>query len=178
MRKLLLFLFASVYVLSLRAERIDLTTAQQVAENVMEGNASLRSSGPEKLSLAYVAYSGNGKSGLRNGAGQGDADFYVFNAGNDAGFIIVAGENRVRPVLGYATKGHFDPIDVPDNMNIWLKHYQSEVKYAVEKNIRATVAVREEWDSLLRNSVGITSKVILKTAEWGQDDPFNRKCRQ
>ena len=33
--------------------------------------------------------------------------YYVFNNGQNGGFVIVSGDNRTQMVLGYSEKGHF-----------------------------------------------------------------------
>lgn len=41
-------------------------------------------------------------------------DYYVFNNGKDNGFIIVSGDDKAAPVLGYCDEGSFDANDIPD----------------------------------------------------------------
>lgn len=61
------------------------------------------------LSLVYAAAPGQSGSALRSGTMEGSADYFVFNFPGEKGFAIVAGDDRVRPVLGYSDKGSFDP---------------------------------------------------------------------
>ena len=35
-------------------------------------------------------------------------DYYVFNVANSEGFVIVAGDDCVKPILAYFTTGQFD----------------------------------------------------------------------
>ena len=56
--------------------------------------------------------------------GQSAADtppYYIFNAGNGDGFIIVSGDDAAAPVLGYSDKGAIDVDNLPDNMAAWLR---------------------------------------------------------
>ena len=92
------------------AERIDVATARKVAGSVAqrEGVTSgLRSA--SDLSLVYAAAPGQSGSALRSGTMEGSADYFVFNFPGEKGFAIVAGDDRVRPVLGYSDKGSFAP---------------------------------------------------------------------
>ena len=41
-------------------------------------------------------------------ANQEEEYYYVFNAGNDGGYVIVSGDDRVEPILGYVDQGSFD----------------------------------------------------------------------
>ena len=42
--------------------------------------------------------------------------YYIYNVGNDNGFVIVSGDDRTTPILGYSTVGHFDAAQVPANL--------------------------------------------------------------
>lgn len=54
------------------------------------------------------------KSRTANTASRSDA-YYVFN--NDAGgFVIIAGDDAVAPVLGYTSTGTFDAGNLPDGL--------------------------------------------------------------
>ena len=52
---------------------------------------------------------------------------YVFNAQKDRGWVIVSGDDRTRPVLGYSDHGNYDPNKVPENMQAWLDQYVEEI---------------------------------------------------
>ena len=48
--------------------------------------------------------------------------YYVFNAADRQGFVVVSGDDCVGDnlVLGYAVQGSFDAQAVPSNMQYWL----------------------------------------------------------
>ena len=52
---------------------------------------------------------------------------YVFNIGDNGGFVVVAGDDKAIPVLGYAETGTFDPENIPDNMAAWLRMNEAYV---------------------------------------------------
>lgn len=80
------------------AERIDVSTARKVAENVANAGSGLRSAGD--LSLVYAAAPGKSSSALRSGTVDGAVDYFVFNVPGNKGFVIVSGDDRTYPVLG------------------------------------------------------------------------------
>ena len=43
---------------------------------------------------------------------------YAVNFENNEGFVIVSGDDRLVPVLGYSDQGHFDFETLPDNARI------------------------------------------------------------
>ncbi len=154
------------------AERVDVSTATKVAQNAANtlDSSILRSA--NDVELVYTATAQNA-SALRNSGS--NADYYVFNIGNGNGFVIVSGDDRVRPVLGFGTSGKIDIDDMPGNLKSWLENYQQEITWAENENITSNSA-KEEWQSLLAGSSSLrTSNNVLETAKWSQEDPYNRK---
>lgn len=173
MRKLSLLLLACLTLGIAWAERVNVTTAQQVAASVAAGlnPSNLRSSSDIKLVYAAPAQSA---SGLR--ATGGESDYYIFNVGTDGGFVIVSGEDRVRPVLGYSDEGSVDMERMPENMKAWLSGYQEEIAWAVQQDIATTESVQKEWNEYLSGSSAMGTPVVsLKTAQWAQGYPYNEQ---
>ena len=54
--------------------------------------------------------------------------FYVFNADNEGGFVIVSADDRTPAVLGYADKGRLDMNRMPRNMQNWLEGYARQIQ--------------------------------------------------
>lgn len=161
--------------MSVWAERIDFSTARKVAERVANESSSLRSS--SDLSLVYVAVPGQSGTALRSGSTVGVADYFVFNFAGDRGFAIVAGDDRVLPILGYSDEGTFDPNNLPENLSAQLAYYQDQISWAVEQNIEATPDIAAEWNRYLSGTaLRGDGGVLLKTANWYQDHPYNMEC--
>src|SRR5690349_19880582 len=51
--------------------------------------------------------------------------FYVFNAGDKNGFVIVAADDNVTPILGYSNEGEIVEKNIPTNVAKWLEGYRS-----------------------------------------------------
>lgn len=180
MRKQFLLMLILCLTASLAwAERIDVATARKVAESVAQregATSGLRSAGD--LSLVYAAAPGQSGSALRSGAMEGAADYFVFNFPGGKGFAIVAGDDRVRPVLGYSDEGSFDPDNLPENLRGWLAGYQEQITWAVNKGIEATPEISAEWSQLMSGTAlraSTTGEKLIKTANWNQGDPYNRQ---
>lgn len=90
--------------------------------------------------------------------------YYVFNVGQDQGYVIVSGDDRTEPILGYSNNGTFDVDNIPYNMAGWLQGYADQIKYIQEHNIQP----------LQRRAVP-THAVIpdMITTKWDQDSPYN-----
>lgn len=91
--------------------------------------------------------------------------FYVFNVGQNEGYVIVSADDRAEDILGYSLTGSLDVDNLPPNMVSWLQGYVDEITYLREHNIQptATRAVKKA-----RTPVS----PLIKT-HWGQGYPYN-----
>jgi len=102
------------------------------------------------------------KSRTATTASPSDA-YYVFN--NDAGgFVIIAGDDAVTPVLGYTSTGAFDAENLPDGLKDLLKSYERQIAALGDNYVANQTATRAAF----------TGEKLLKTAEWNQSNPFNK----
>lgn len=102
------------------------------------------------------------KSRTATTASPSDA-YYVFN--NDAGgFVIIAGDDAVAPVLGYTSTGSFDAENLPDGLKDLLKSYERQIAALGDNYVANQTATRAAF----------TGEKLLKTAEWDQNAPFNK----
>lgn len=102
------------------------------------------------------------KSRTATTASPSDA-YYVFN--NDAGgFVIIAGDDAVTPVLGYTSTGSFDAENLPDGLKDLLKSYERQIAALGDNYVANQTATRAAF----------TGEKLLKTAEWNQENPFNK----
>lgn len=102
------------------------------------------------------------KSRTATTASPSDA-YYVFN--NDAGgFVIIAGDDAVTPVLGYTSTGSFDAENLPDGLKDLLKSYERQIAALGDNYVANQTATR----------AGFTGENLLNTAKWNQNAPFNK----
>lgn len=89
--------------------------------------------------------------------------YYVFN--NDAGgFVIIAGDDAVTPVLGYTSTGSFDAENLPDGLKDLLKSYERQIAALGDSYQANQTATRAAF----------TGEKLLNTAKWNQRAPFNK----
>ncbi|WOF95772.1 C10 family peptidase [Segatella copri] len=152
MKRLLHFQFLLVLLLALgysplQAKRITQWQAQQQAYSFWGKQM------PQKAKA---------KSRAATTASRSDA-YYVFN--NDAGgFVIIAGDDAVTPVLGYTSTGSFDAENLPDGLKDLLKSYERQIAALGDNYVANRTATRAAF----------TGEKLLKTAEWNQNAPFNK----
>ena len=95
----------------------------------------------------------------------GEGAFYVFNADNEGGFVIVSADDRTPAVLGYADKGRLDMNLMPRNMQNWLEGYARQIQ-----SLRSG-----EGTAAAPQVLGKPVNVML-TCRWGQGNPYNLDC--
>ena len=152
MKRLLHFQFLLVLLLALgysplQAKRITQWQAQQQAYSFWGKQM------PQKAKA---------KSRAATTASRSDA-YYVFN--NDAGgFVIIAGDDAVTPVLGYTSTGSFDAENLPDGLKDLLKSYERQIAALGSSYQANQTATRAAF----------TGEKLLNTAKWNQNEPFNK----
>ena len=91
--------------------------------------------------------------------------FYVFNADGNQGFVIVSADDRTEAILGYADAGSLDLNRLPANAAAWLQDYARQIK-SLGEGVNLAAPHRAPG----------TEKVLMETAKWDQDAPYNGMC--
>ena len=92
--------------------------------------------------------------------------YYVFNASDGSAFVIVGGDDRVPPVLGYGD-GAVDMASLPCAMQWLLDNYKRQMEWL---HAHPGAAVEH---AALRQSVAVAP---MLTTTWGQRIPYNNMC--
>jgi hypothetical protein len=174
-KKLLLVGLLFFLVITTFAKQIDENTANQVGLNFLISKTNQQNlKSAINLQMAYKVSSKNSNSSNSKQT----TLFYVLNAGS-SGFVIVAGDDNVSPILGYSNEGSFDPDKIPQNMAKWLEGYKSEIRSIIFQNIQATDEITTEWmnlksaSSFLANSTTVSPLIQTK---WDQSPYYNALC--
>lgn len=96
--------------------------------------------------------------------------FYVFNADENQGFVIIAGDKRAKKILGYSDTGNFDFANLPPQLALLLAKYVERVD-----SFPDTGEPDPSWNMHVRVSSNNEGK-LLETANWGQGYPYNAQC--
>ena len=163
-----------------QAEKVDVQKAGRVAQRYVESRQRLRTT--DNVHLKYTATGRRGQQGRiqRLQDEQEAVYYYVFDINENAGggFVIVAGDDVVRPVLGYSTGGNYDENNLPPNFACWMNNLQQEIADAQTKDLPQSEDMRQEWDSYMSGMVRYGADVVvplLKTT-WNQFAPYNNLC--
>ncbi|MBO4739758.1 MAG: thiol protease/hemagglutinin PrtT [Bacteroidales bacterium] len=155
------------------AQPIDVNMAQRVAENFY--NAQNQHKNNVSLSLYCAKNAVNVQK-----SGEKGTYYYIFNDESNGGFVLVSGDKRVEPILGYSTEGKFDTTNMPDNLRYWLKGYEDEIDYAIANFNEAPQESAEKWNNYINNIQPKNRKAVvvapLIQTQWGQGTPYNNLC--
>ncbi|MBQ6084376.1 MAG: C10 family peptidase [Bacteroidales bacterium] len=168
MKKTLLFI--AIFALTtgeIFAGPVDAQRAQQIGQRFL---SSAKGSQKTDIQLVYTS------------ATREAVDYYAFNVSDGNGFVIIAGDDRVKPILAYSTIGSFNPNDIADGFEFTLNSFSHEIQYIRDNNIKATADIKAEWESVAetgfinkerksRSVVGPLCQTI-----WNQNFPWNSQC--
>ena len=98
------------------------------------------------------------------------AAYYVFNQENNAGYVIVSGDDLAPDVLVYGEQGQFDIATINPNFRFWLRYLQEQMSVINEENAAPKKQpMVTPIAPLLVNKEG-------KEIAWYQEKPYNNLC--
>lgn len=92
--------------------------------------------------------------------------FFIFNRTDAPGFVIIAGDDSVSPVIGYSFENGFGKGEMPSNLRYWLE------------GVRGAILLARETGAPVVNQTPRLGNTVkqLETADWDQGAPYNREC--
>ena len=169
MRCTLLFLFI-LLANRLLADNVTAEQAHALATDFFKTNVQTRSTAASpQLQLVWDGEDANTRS-----VGNLPA-FYVFNSTDRKGFVIIAGDDVVMPVLGYSFTNSFVKDGMPSNLKSWMNGLKEQINEARETGLNTSDVVSEAWRGVSDMTTGDVVKQY-KTAEWDQESPYNMLC--
>lgn len=140
--------------------------AMKTAADYLQQRATRGVSQSAQLTLAYECQ----PKATRGVTATSTPLFYVFNQAQQ-GFVVVAGDDRVKPVLGYVEKGSFAIDQVNEGVQWWLG--------ALEQTMLSVVKTKDngrKYQQLADNSAFKPFVEPLVKVNWGQGAPHNDRC--
>ena len=184
-----LFVFAGLFLTnSLKGAEVDSITAKTVAGNFYLSRlyqSSLKQSTDILSEIEFVFIHqenfDSSKKGVQIDTDQPIPLYYVFNVNDNKGFIIVSGDDRVTPILGYSFTGAFSLNDQPPAFTEWMNSYNEQIQYQIENNSDADASVQEKWSSLTditatKSQAQMDEVMPLLSTNWSQECYYNAFC--
>ena len=174
-------------IFNLKAQQITSTQALESAK-AFWGNYSspqrakaAKSTSSTKMELVYI------------GGNFTQPDFYIYNVGENEGFMVVGGDERMRTILAYSTEGRFDLATAPEGFMDLLQSYSEqteEIRSAKSQKTKPSLIRKKAVAETLTNSVGIAlldtvsmkvtktdgTEKILTGIKYDQSEPYHNFC--
>jgi hypothetical protein len=159
-------------LLDAKADRIDINTARKIATNFYFETALFNGENlkaPENLQLSFTKFSGI------------EEMYYVFSANH--GYVIIAADNDVYPVLAYSFEGNYRKEKVSPEFAFWIQGYETQIQYIKEHSLKADSRISETWNRYLADDFipqntksGSKSVAPLLMSTWDQGWYYNYLC--
>lgn len=164
MKKLLSSLALVALGLSASAAPRTAEQALAVARQFIKQTPALRNMGNAQLTISS-SIAAHAKS--RNGAVESPA-YYIVNIEGQKGFVVVSGDDRFTPVLGYSETANVTPdTQIPDGLQYWLSFLSAEMDAAISAGYQPQAKAPV-------NAYTASVEPLIKT-KWDQGEPYNKK---
>jgi len=157
---------------SLHAAEVPVNLAKLVAENflIKQVNNDPTLKGKDyKLSLSEVVKMKNSSK----------AALYIFDI-SKSGFVIIAGDDNVYPVLGFSFTNAIKANDLSPALSQWMDDYVNQISFAANDNVKNS-ETSDAWEAyksniVLNKSGKINQVQPLLLTTWNQDNFYNADC--
>lgn len=156
--KLLSLLLLCTVAPQVRAKHVNPQTALVVAKTFMTGRYGI--------------------SGWEMRKTQPYAHLYLVGGSDGRGFVVVAADDRIAPIIAYSSRGCIGD-EIPASVDSWLSDYERQIEFLFSKDAAATPAIASEWEALANSEMLYdVSDVVapLLTTTWSQSPYYNESC--
>ena len=154
---------------NLQASKVSLQTAETVALNFYKLNTTIAKG--NSAPTAFLKYT---RSEADN-----TTDFYVFGIA-PKGFVIVAADDNLEPVIGYSTESDFRTDFDKTGVKDWMDNASKKISYALVQQATADARISGLWTSYIQGTKPGNEKntVVnpLLTTTWNQEPFYNALC--
>nr|NQU91742.1 C10 family peptidase [Bacteroidota bacterium] len=159
-----------LFSLSLFAERVSENDASTVGKNYYWENS--RTQNPidydEIIPDLFTTINMDGKD-----------LYYVFNINRSDGFVIVAADDDVTPILGYSLNGAWTGENIPPSLQMILNSFAKQISAVITEGIDGGSETDREWLEYSKfNPAPPAPRAItpLLSTTWNQSYPYNNMC--
>ena len=166
-----LFLFVSFLGFS---KQIDTDVASSIATKFILRKQGVNKRSGITLKLHYTSSQEESVSNQKRNTVKNN--YYIFNFSDNKGFVIIAADDKVNPILGYSLEKAFDIAKAPSNVLGWLKRYDEEITRIVAIE---SIPVHAEWERIesgVSTPKRATQVAPLLQTKWNQNPIYNDSC--
>lgn len=164
MKKILILVGLLLTTLNLMAEPIGEKRAREIATEFFAEHATRTTTGTLELEWAGCEIN----TACDTGSSLDSSLLYIYNRGNNGGFVVVAGDSNVNPIIAYSLDSTLDVDNMAEATEAILDAWCRQVKNAREtaKPISGTT----------RQATRANDAMLYETALWDQSEPYNREA--
>ena len=166
-RRVSAILLCGLLTTSVWAERVSVEDAALVANNFMHSTSA--KAGVKKAAKPMV---------LKKAAAATESQYYVYENANGEGWVMVAANDVVAPILAYSNTGRFVMENQPSNLKNWLGKYDKFIGRLEAENVEASEETAAQWKALRKGVKAKGDAVVgpLIKTQWDQDTPYWNLC--
>ena len=175
MKKLFLLSILLAFTFVLNAKKVEVIDASSVANFFVEQKFDVVRNKSKVLILAHTFQ--------HTKSSESSVAYYVFNVGDNQGFVIVSGDDIARPILGYSTQGQYEHENLPPNFADWIEDIGNAIAATVAQQYESSEQIQGEWAAYMDKNASYFSpqrssnaiEPLIQT-KWDQDNPYNLQC--
>jgi len=136
----------------------------------------LKERGKQQVATNHIRIAVKGRRAKAKAANVND--YYVFNVGNNDGFVIVSGDDRTTSILGYADQGSISDDTMPDGLRYLLNGYVEQMEWLDEHGVEGNEENNESDKACKARRLAAARTAIapLIQTRWDQITPYNNNC--
>ena len=164
MKKRILFTLAVIlWSAAMFAKPVAITDAQTIAVNYYKHYANNRIT-DYTVTNQYVEK-------------QGSTNLYYTFTFASGGFVMVAADDAVMPVLGFSDEGTIDINNVPVNAQSFFNGYKNEISHIISSQL-PNVETKAVWDNIRIQSFEKSTNAVtpICATTWDQGSPYGNLC--
>ncbi len=104
-------------------------------------------------------------------------DFYVFDMSPAKGFVIVAADDIIIPILAYSNESNFNPDFGRVGVHSWVRKTAKNIHHAVQQHVVASEGITKQWTAYAQgtmpDNMKSTSVSPLCATTWDQESTGN-----
>lgn len=163
MKKILILFVLLISSVSLFAGPIGEERARQIAEEFFAVYDTRSTSGEIELEWAGEDINNSKAGNLSN------ALLYIYNRGTNNGFVVIAGDSNIAPIIAYSFDTTLDVSNMAEATRAILDAWSKQVSMAR----KAAKPISEGMPSIATRA---DDKLLYNTALWNQGEPYNREA--
>jgi len=102
--------------------------------------------------------------------------YYIFKYEANNGFVVVAADERVIPLLAYSPKGSWENERPCPAHQSWMNNYITQIEDVRFNNIQATAEIKSQWSSFASDDQPVMENLMAIVGPFTDDITWDQNC--